>query len=283
MGPAMEEDVAQADQAAQRAARRAGVAVKSLTRNEEIGSLVGLLTEIWQPHDEGPLITQALTRALVHAGNYVSGAFVHDRLVGASVGFYGFEEGNLFLHSHITGVAAWLQGRSVGFALKQHQRAWALRRDLDSITWTFDPLVRRNAYFNVTKLGAEIVDYKPDFYGAMDDEINREDTTDRCVVLWRLDSERASEAAAGRAEEPLVDESAAVILSQGDGGEPRLSLEAAPVLLASIPNDIVQVRRDQPERAAAWRTALRDASEWAFREGYAITGMTRAGSYVFTR
>ena len=43
------------------------------------------------------------------------------------------------------------------------------------MTWTFDPLVSRNARFNLTKLGAHAVEYLPDFYGAMEDGINSND------------------------------------------------------------------------------------------------------------
>ena len=63
------------------------------------------------------------------------------------------------------------QGTAVGFVLKQHQRSWALERDIDTIEWTFDPLVRRNAYFNLTKLGARLVGYVDNFYGKLHDGV----------------------------------------------------------------------------------------------------------------
>src|SRR6266542_3171738 len=103
--------------------------------------------------------------------NYVAGAMRDRRMVGASVGFLHPAGGVFGLHSHITGVRAAARGRGAGFALKQHQRAWALARDLPVVTWTFDPLVRRNAFLNLVKLGAEVVEYLPDFYGPMGDGI----------------------------------------------------------------------------------------------------------------
>ena len=105
-------------------------------------------------------------------------------LVGISFGFLGFGEerrsqtevrhrsASIHLHSHITGVAPGHRGRSVGFALKQFQRSWALAHDVPTIEWTADPLVRGNVYFNLVKLGASIVAYHDDFYGPLRDRLN---------------------------------------------------------------------------------------------------------------
>ena len=97
----------------------------------------------------------ALLRALGHGGNYLVGAYRVDtgELVGASVAFFT-EPLGAAMHSHITGVLAGTAGRGVGAALKWHQRQWALERGLTRITWTFDPLIARNSYFNLTRLGA---------------------------------------------------------------------------------------------------------------------------------
>ncbi len=50
--------------------------------------------------------------------------------------------------------------------------------------WTFDPLVRRNAWFNIAVLGAEVAEYLPSFYGSMTDAINAGDESDRLLVAW---------------------------------------------------------------------------------------------------
>ena len=93
-------------------------------------------------------------------------------------------------------MAPGLTGRHVGFALKLHQRAWALLRGVSEIAWTFDPLVSRNAYFNLVKLGAQPAEYLPNFYGTMLDTINGDDDSDRLLVRWRLRSPHVVAAAA---------------------------------------------------------------------------------------
>lgn len=277
-------DLALADaavEAAEQAARRAGVMIRALVEQAHIDAAAQLLSEIWEV-GENPLVPANLLRAMSHSNNYVSGAFVDGRLVGTSVGFLGSRDGHLHLHSHVTGVTPEMQGRSVGFALKQHQRTWAIDHDLDKIEWTFDPLVGRNAYFNITKLGAEIVDYKRNFYGDMDDGINADDDSDRCVVVWRIASARAVLAAEGRQEDAAID-SATAVLTESESGEPHVTRTSGNPLLAYIPRDIVEMRRQAPEAAAAWRQALRDVFETSFAEGYVVTGMTRTGGYVLTR
>lgn len=273
----------QAEAAAARAAARAAVSVHALEAQEDLDAAERLLSEIWEVGDE-PLVQSSLMRALLYGGNYVSGAFAEGRLVGTSIGFLGRQESRLHLHSHITGVAKAMQSRSVGFALKQHQRAWALRNGLDEIVWTFDPLVRRNGYFNINKLGAQIIDYKPNFYGSMRDGINGDDDTDRCVVVWDAGSERAIEAADGRQLQPAADpDRTKVVLIEEPDGSPTVDLGPGEMLAAQIPYDIVQMRYEDPGTAAAWRGALREVLVWAFARDYAVTGMTKSGAYVLSR
>ncbi|GAA4231346.1 putative GNAT superfamily acetyltransferase [Streptosporangium album] len=159
-----------------------GVVPRELHLIREFEDALRLFGGIWHSSPGGAPITVELMRALSHTGNYVAGAYDSDRLVGASIGFLATPAGQT-LHSHVTGAVA---GRGIGFALKLHQRAWAPDRGLERITWTYDPLVRRNAHFNLVKLGALPEEYLPSFYGAMDDAINTGDESDRMLAVWRL-------------------------------------------------------------------------------------------------
>ena len=106
-------------------------------------------------------------------------------MVGASIAFFGPPAARS-MHSHITGVLPGLQSHGLGRVLKRHQRDWAFARDVGHITWTFDPLVARNAHFNLRVLGARVTEYLVDHYGPMDDGVNRGDETDRVMVSWAL-------------------------------------------------------------------------------------------------
>ena len=108
------------------AAQSAGIEMGLLLDASETRRTAELLAEVWAVTG-GPMpISGDLIRALVHTGNYAAGAWWDTDLVGASVGFLALAGGRLSLHSHITGVARIARRSNVGFALKQHQRAWAL-------------------------------------------------------------------------------------------------------------------------------------------------------------
>lgn len=273
---------ARARAAAQRAASAAGVSVRELDDHEEFKAAQRLLKDVWELSE--PLVQGTQMRALLHAGNFVSGAFRDADLVGISLGFLGWREGDLHLHSHVTGVVKGLQGRSVGFALKQYQRAWALEHDLDEVAWTFDPLVGRNGYFNITKLGAEIVEYKTNFYGDLREGINGMDDTDRCVVSWRVASDRAVRAAEGSPDVIAAAPGGTTkVLSEDGDGSPKITLHDGALLAARVPRDIVAMRAQAPATATRWRHALREVLVWAFGEGFVVTGMTREGDYLLSR
>ena len=103
------------------------------------------------------------------------------------------------LHSHITGILPGVRRTGLGRAMKLHQRAWAADHGLAWVTWTFDPLVRRNAWFNLDVLGAEVHEYLVDFYGPIDDAINAGDESDRLLVAWAVRRRRRRPSAdAGR-------------------------------------------------------------------------------------
>jgi predicted GNAT superfamily acetyltransferase len=270
-----------ADPHAERAAAAAGVAVRELTTIGDFTAVCRLFQEIWQPPPENPLATTELLRALTKAGNYLGGAYDGDRLVGACVGFFGAPaDGSM--HSHIAGVHPSVAGRSVGFALKLHQRAWALNRGVGVIAWTFDPLVARNAYFNLAKLGATATEYLPDFYGGMPDAVNGGDETDRLLVRWELGAPDVVAACAGHPR-PAAHAGAAIALGRTEKGTPEIRTLDARTLLVAVPADVAALRAADPHTATQWRAAVRDVLGALLADGAGVTGFDRAGWYVVTR
>jgi predicted GNAT superfamily acetyltransferase len=284
--------LADADEVAARAAKAAGVVVRELETLAELEAMTALFDEIWEPDPGNPSMRLDLLRAMTKAGNYATGAYdaASGALLGACVGFFG-PPSRAELHSHIAGVVPAGLGRSVGFALKVHQRAWCLHRDVRVIAWTYDPLIRRNAYFNLVKLGARPVEYLRNFYGVMDDVINGGTETDRMLVHWDLRSVAASDASAGKPRPASFAgerERGAVVALSGDGdglpvpGLPLAGgpLTRAPRLLVGVPADIEAIRVAEPARAAAWRAALRDVLSPLLTGGAHVTGFDRSGWYV---
>ena len=271
-----------ADGVARQAADNAGVVIRELRDLGEVQQASALFDAVWTD-PSGAIVPVNLVRALSAAGSYVSGAFSDGRMVGSAIGFIGLHGGEVVVHSHILGVLAETRGRSVGFALKQHQRAWCLERGIVKTLWTFDPLVRRNAYFNLSKLGAVGARYEENFYGAMNDGINAGDETDRMVIQWRLTDPRVVAAAEGRAIEAGADDPAQVLLDVDNDGAPTISVADGDRLRCRVPEDILQVRATEPELALRWRHALRDTLGAAINDGYEAVGMNRSGWYTLAR
>lgn len=276
-----------AAEAASDAAGRAGIQIRKLEDIEEIQQAVELHRVIWGPEDRD-LIGVSTLRALSHADNYVFGAYLGDRLVGAITGFVGWHGEKFQLHSHILGVSPAIQGRNVGFALKEHQRAWCLSKGITTVTWTYDPLVSRNAYFNLTKLGAAVTAYYPSFYGQMNDGINGSDDSDRVLIEWALGSPRAMEASIGDGVATpdiaeLHEVGAQIALAVGTDDSPIETPVTSHTILVGIPRDIVEIRRRDAQLGARWRSASRSALEGALNDGFVISALAKPGYYVLQR
>lgn len=228
---------------------RPGIRIRPLDTVEEVFAASEVLSQVWGGDRTG--MPPNLLRALAYSGNYAVGLYDDERMIGASVAFFA-APASRSMHSHITGVLDGYRSQGLGRMLKQHQRAWAFARDVGHITWTYDPLVARNAHFNLRVLGARITDYFVDHYGAMDDGVNRGDESDRLMVSWAL----AAPASAPREEEVVT--------------------------AVAVPTDIEKLRREDPAEALDWRYRVRDAFQGLLADGFAVGGFDDRG-YLFVR
>ena len=243
--------------------------------------------------DAGAVLPGEALVALTHAGAQVTVARrVGDpdrEVVGATVGFVGrdHDTGQPFVHSHVTGVLPEAAGCGIGRALKWYQRWWCLERGIEQVRWTFDPLVRRNAVFNLLALGAQAVAYERDVYGAMDDTVNAGLPTDRLLAVWDLASPRTRAAAEGRGAAPDLDglrhAGADAWLAVGDDGTPQLTPTDASRRLVQVPPDIEGLRQRDRAAATTWADAIRQTLGAAMAAGERISGVTRDGWYVLAR
>jgi predicted GNAT superfamily acetyltransferase len=265
---------------ARSAAHRCGVLLREVEKPHELEDMSRMLSIVWNREASSRQITAELLRAFAKTGNYVAGAFADGQLIGASVAFFA-DPALASVHSHITGVATGNTSRSVGYALKLHQRAWALGREVATITWTFDPLVRRNAYFNITKLGARVVEYLPNFYGEMQDRINAGDQSDRLLVEWDLLApDVVSVCDAGRAIPAADSGIIQTALQVADDGRPRRSGWDSQRAVFMVPQDVEVMRREAPELAREWRLVVRETLGSAMASGARVAGFRRDEGYV---
>ncbi|MFE6619757.1 chorismate synthase [Streptomyces sp. NPDC057740] len=269
--------IAEAARAGEGAARTAGVTVRTVHDVAGIRAVADFFADVWQTSRASPPYPSEVLRSLAHARGAVHAAYSAvpsgERLVGAAVAVFG-PPAERDVYSFVA--AATASGRGVGFAVKQAQRLWALERGATTMRWTFDPLVSRNARFNLVKLGAVGSEYLVDFYGPMSDGVNNGDESDRLTVVWDLvtGTTRRDDSADGRA--------AADVVRRAPDGSP-LALSDADRLWCRVPEDIVALRAADPALALDWRHAVREVFSDAYAEGLRATAMSRDGWYLLTR
>jgi predicted GNAT superfamily acetyltransferase len=229
------------------------ISIRPLTSlpDQDLGRMI--FDKTWAM-DAGTEITPNLLQAMIHSGAYLSGAFVDGVCVGAAFAFPA-TTGGLHLHSHMTAVLDSFRDKGIGHALKVDQYKWAKQNNYKEITWTFDPLVARNAKLNVLKLGVDISAYYPNFYGDMPDELNAGDESDRVMASLKL---------------------------VGDAPTPRTAISAPEksAVLIAIPDDIVAIRGKDLAENLRWRRSVRDEFVSALARGGKVIGFSTNNEYV---
>jgi predicted GNAT superfamily acetyltransferase len=198
-----------------------------------------------------------------HTGGQVLGAFdaasggaSGTRMVGFTLALAGVRAGKPFLHSHMTAVLPEFRDHGVGRRLKLFQRQDALKRDIDVIEWTFDPLDLKNAHFNFARLGAVARRFIPDCYGVTASPLHAGLPTDRLVAEWWLGSERVKSILA---DDPMPLKGAAVRIG--------------------LPANLLEIRASDRAAAARIQAEARDQFQKWFAKGYVATGIeTRGGT-----
>ena len=253
--------------------RDSPVEVRLVRSHDEFAACEAMSRDVWGAAERN-VVPRELLLTIQLNGGLVHGAFFPDgRLVGFCFAFLGRRNGQLRLCSHQLGVVPELRGGGIGIALKEAQRADALRLGYELVSWTFDPLEARNAYINLHRLGCVARLYDRDHYGDMEDELNRGLPSDRFEVEWWLRRPKP----VMTVTDPLV-----ILRLDSDGRPRRVAAEVTPgrAALIGIPPDFQAVKRQSLELALAWRMESRAAFEAAIAAGLAAVDFQRQGAYV---
>jgi predicted GNAT superfamily acetyltransferase len=131
--------------------------LRILQTPDEMAAVENLARAVW-PGDDLDVVPAHLLLAAAHNGGLVAGAFVGDRLAGFVFGFPGLEAAPVGLqvkhYSHELGVHPDYRDQGLGFDLKRFQWQSVRKQGIRLVTWTYDPLLSRNARLNIAKLGA---------------------------------------------------------------------------------------------------------------------------------
>lgn len=222
------------------------ITIRHLGTVDELDACVALQRATW-----GEVFKEAVPRAVLliagKLGGVVAGAFDDDRLVGFVFGLTGLRDGRLVHWSDMLAVDPAWRDHGIGRQLKAFQREAVVALGVTEMYWTYDPLIARNAHFNLNRLGAEIVEYVPDMYGTTGSTLHGDVPTDRFVVRWTLNGPRA-----------------AVPEARDDDWRVFIPVDA-----------------ETP--SAEWRMRTREAFTRGIADGYRVVGFGRDGGQAWYR
>lgn len=256
---------------------------------EDMPAVEDLQRIVW-PGSDAEIIPAHMLLASVHNGGLLLGAFIENKLAGFVYSFLGIsdtaEGRHLKHHSQMLGVHPDYRLSGIGFALKRAQWQMVRRQGIERITWTYDPLLSRNAWLNITRLGAVCNTYYEDYYGELRDELNKGLPTDRFQVDWWLNTRRVNRRLSRQAraaldlahylsaEIPIVNPST---LNASGLPEPSIDVvlpkagNGANLLLVEIPADFNGLKTTDNALALRWRLSTRSIFHELFNLGYLVT------------
>lgn len=233
------------------------IEIRECTTLHELAECVQLQRDVFTlPEVElSPVRHLIVTR---NAGGFTLGAFDGDRLIGFVLSIPAFLRGEAAFYSHMTAVLPEYQSHGIGRRLKWAQRERALSLGVRYIKWTFEPIKARNAYFNLEKLGAIVIEYAENFYGvdyttAPGEKIGL--ASDRLFAEWHLSSPKVEALAA---DEPW-----------NEGREPVVAIEVMPDWSELVKSDVAA--------ALAEQLRIRGEFQAAFGRGCVARGFRRDG------
>lgn len=257
--------------------------IRLINSPEEMTAVEALQRIVW-PGSETDVIPAHMLLAVVHNGGLLLGAYVKEDLIGVVFGFLGIYETpdgpRIKHHSHILAVHPTWRSYGVGFALKRAQWQMVRHQGIDRITWTYDPLLSRNAYLNIARLGTVCNTYLHSEYGEMRDDLNASLPSDRFQVDWWVFSKRVEKRLNRRTQLKLTVEqyrnADSLILEAKQEQNILRPPDGVPslrgnLILVEIPEDFLALKDENLTLARDWRFYGREIFEIAFTAGYLVT------------
>lgn len=272
-------------------AQHEGVVIEPVRDGPGYRACERLQKEVWGFTDLA-VIPDHLIHMVTGAGGLLLGAFdgigPGREMLGFTLSVVGLLDGKtLRHHSLMAAVRPDWQDRGIGYALKCAQREHVLAQGIRIITWTFDPLESRNAYFNLNKLGGVVAHYLPNYFGELRDQRNRGLDTDRFLCQWYLDSPRVvSYLSGGKPPDLALGDVETINRTQRTGSGFRAPAGFRPDLqganlLFEIPSDLQAMRKADLDLARTWRLEARRALGGYLDQGYLVTSLFRQGERSF--
>ena len=228
-----------------------------------------------QPSNSLPSITSCCTK-----WGIVLGAYLDEKLIGFNYCFVGYQNREMYLHSHMIGVEKAYREQGVGELLKHAQQEYAKEHGFQLVRWLIEPLEARLANLAFLKLNATSYQYENDYYGPLRDDFNEGLPSDRLVVEWWIEHDQMADSL------DELEEVAQEIVPW------TLTVDGLPVLdventfqleqsfykdayLLPIPQSLQKMKVESPKLAEDWRYKVRTILTTLFNQDYAIVRMKK--------
>ena len=253
------------------------IAIRELHDLEDFVRVQDVARRVWS-FPERQLPATADLQTVRHVGGMTAGAFEGREMVGFVHGLPRTNLSEPCHHSHMLAVRPEWRGRDVSVRLKLFQRSWCLAREIRLVTWTYDPLLLKNARLNLVRLRARAVAYLPDHYGTLGG-LYGSLPTDRFEVHWRLNAPAVRQASRGQSSPGRLD---AAELPRATASR----IPAARRVAVDVPAGAPELYSTHPEAARRAQRRLRRIATRLFARGYEATAVAAgdgAARYVFER
>ncbi|GAB4509785.1 MAG: hypothetical protein OHK0046_05410 [Anaerolineae bacterium] len=268
------------------------IQIRALRTLSEMAPAVELQKAYWG--DDGEMLVPAhMLFTIATCGGHVLAAMDGDRMVGVLIGLLGTDieaddrpaMANLMIASKRMVVLPEYRSQGIGYRLKIAQREAAIKQGIRLVTWTFDPLLAKNAHLNLHKLGCISQQYLVDYYGNdPHNSLVTLGTSDRLAVEWwitnrrveaRLNTKRADltlmQYLDGNATIVNHTQPLAAFIQPTDSFIEPMSAFALLEIPTNYPDMVVQA----PELAITWRDYSRQAFLYLMQKGYLIVDFVR--------
>ena len=241
------------------------IIIRDLRTTADLKACVAMQRETWG-ENFSELVPAAILQVAQYVGGVSAGAFTpDDQMVGFVFGITGIENKSngeaVPVHwSDMLAVRKDVRNKGIGERLKRYQRDVLLKRNVQKIYWTFDPLDSKNAYVNFVRLGIIAREYRVDMYGETDSPLHQGIGTDRLIAVWPIASQRVTDRLSG------VRKPAKNIAQRID-----------------VPLDIHDIKAREPGVARDWRERTRAAFREHLESGLVVVDFVRGathGSYL---
>lgn len=193
---------------------------------DELSEAVALQQTVWELSDADVCPSHMWVTAQDTGGHVLGVRNEKRELVGFAVGFGGYdlEEGHPFVLSDMAAVRADSRDLNIGYNLKLAQALHVSRQGIEEIRWTYDPLRSRNAYLNLSKLGAVATRFYIDKYGNSLVGGQNADITDRFLARWFVDEPQTQNRLInGRT--PIIIDGISIVREDYMPEDPRVAVE----------------------------------------------------------